>query len=65
MGCDITSKVGTKQAVIKADPMVYLCQFGKQMNETQLVDIMLLAEHYPANTLKQGTSCTNMDDLHY
>ena len=27
MGCDITSKVGTKHAVVKADPLVYLGQF--------------------------------------
>ena len=45
--------------------MVYLGQFGKQINEAQLFDIMLLAEHYPVKLLKQGTSCTNMDDLHY
>ncbi len=46
MECDITSKTGTRHAVIKADPMVYLDQFGKQINEAQLFDIMLLAEHY-------------------
>ena len=63
-GCDETSKVGTKHDVIKADPMVYLGQFGKQINEDQLFDIMLLGEHYLVKVLKQGTSCTNMDDLH-
>ena len=42
--------------------MVYLGQFGKQINEAQLFDIMLLAEHYLMKVLKQGTSCTNMDD---
>ena len=65
MGCVKTSKVGTKHAAIKADPMVYLGQFGKQINEVELFDIMLLAEQYLVNVLKQGTSCTHMDDLHY
>ena len=46
MGCDITSKVGTTHPVMKADTMVHLSQFGKQINEAQLFDIMLLAEHY-------------------
>ena len=64
MGCDITGKVGTTH-VIKADPMVYLGQFGKQINEAQWFDIMLLAEHYLVKVLKQVTSCTNMDDFHY
>ena len=58
MGCDITSKVGTKHAVIKADPIVYLGQFGKQINQAHLFDITLLAEHYLVKVLKQGTSCT-------
>ena len=39
MECDITSKTVTRHAVIKADPMVYLGQFGKQINEAQLFDI--------------------------
>ena len=53
MGCDITGKVGTTHAVIKSDPMVYLGQFGKQINEAQLFDIILLAERYLVKLLKQ------------
>ncbi len=59
MGCVKSRKLGT------ADPIVYFGQFGKQINEAQLFGIMLLAEHYLMKVLKQGTSCTNMDDLHY
>ena len=64
MGCVKTSKVGKKHAVIKADTMVYLGKFGKQINEAELFDIMLLAEHCLVKVLKQGTPCTTMDDLH-
>ena len=45
MGCVKTSNVGTNHAVIKGNP-IYLGQFGKQINEAELFDIMLLAEHY-------------------
>ena len=65
MGCVKTSKVGTEYAVIKADPMVYLGQFGKQINEAQLFDILLLAEHCLVKVLDKGTSCTPMDHNHY
>ena len=34
---DTTSKVGTKHAVIKADRMAYLGQFGNQINEAQFL----------------------------
>ena len=53
MGCVKTSKVGTKHAVIKADQMVYLDQFGKQISEAKLFDVMLLTEHCLVKVLKQ------------
>ena len=40
--------------------MVYLGQFGKQINEAQLSDITLLAEQYLMKVLKQGTSWTQL-----
>ena len=64
-GCDITSKMGTKHAAKKADPSVYLGQFGKQINEDELFDVMLQAEHYLTKVLKQGTPCTTMDGIRY
>ena len=57
IGCVKTSKVGTKQAV-KKQKIVYLGQLGKQINEAELFDIMLLAGHGLVNVLKQGTPCT-------
>ena len=45
--------------------MVHLGQVGKQINQAQLFDNMLLAEHYLVKILKQGTSCTTVDDVHY
>ena len=64
-GCDITSKVGTKHAAIKADPTAYLGRFGKHINEDELFDAVLQAEHYLVKVLKQGTPCTTMDGLRY
>ena len=64
-GCDITSKVGTKHAAIKADPTAYIGRFGKHINEDELFDAVLQAEHYLVKVLKQGTPCTTMDGLRY
>ena len=62
-GCDITSKVGTKHGAIKADPVKYLSQFGKESSEAQLCVTVSKAEEYLVQVLKQGTSCKTMDSL--
>ena len=62
-GCDITSKVGTKHGAIKADPVKYLSQFGKESSEAQLCVMVSKAEEYLVKVLKQGTSCKTMDSL--
>ena len=60
MGCDVTTKVGTKHAVIKADPLVYLGQFWGP-----IVWYHVASRTPIVKVLKLGTSCTTMDGLRY
>ena len=60
IGCDYTSKVGTKQASLKANPVDYLQGFGcSQIGHSD--DEVERAESYLVIVLKNGTTCTTMD----
>ncbi len=60
-GCDVTSKVGTKAAALKAHPMQYLDGFG--MNAYQ--DDFHKIEEYLVQVMKIGTQLKTMDALRY
>lgn len=60
-GCDSTSKFGTKAAALKADPVHYLSDFGKELNCINFI----LVEEFLVNVYKSGTSCRTMDELRY
>ena len=61
-GCDYTSKGGTKQATLKANPVDYLEGFGCSQNGPS-DDEVERAESYPVNFLKNATTCRTMDEL--
>ena len=61
-GCDYTSKVGTKQAALKANPIDYLEGFGCSQNGPS-DDEIKRAESYLVIVLKNGTTCTTMAEL--
>ena len=48
-GCDITSKIGTKKAALKADPIKYLLGFG--VSATMNDSVIKEAEHYLVNVV--------------
>ena len=56
-GCDLTSKVGTKAAALKAFPERFLKDFG----EGDLTD----AERYLVTVVKYNTKCETFDELRY
>lgn len=58
-GCDFTSKVGTKQAALKANPTTYLKQFGRVTNDMD--SLLAASEDNLTQILKQGTSCRTTD----
>ena len=60
-GCDYTSKVGTKPAALKANPLV-LENFGLSRSGPTEEDIAK-AEMYLVQVMKKGTPLTNMDSL--
>ena len=64
-GCDVTSKFGTKQAALKANPTKYLEQFGKITGDLNTEIIIRQAEQYLVKVLKHGSSCTTVDELLY
>jgi hypothetical protein len=60
-GCDITSKVGTKKAALKAEPEKYLKRFG---GSTILSPAIINdAECYLVKVLRRGSDATNFSDL--
>ena len=62
-GCDVTSKLGTKQASLNAKPDVYIRQFGE---DTQLtIDEMKNAETYLIKLLQPKSLCTSCDQLRF
>ncbi len=64
-GCDSTSKVGTKLSALKADPINYLADFGKSLNDPNLEHAFTNAEEYLVHVLKPRTTCKTMDELRY
>lgn len=60
-GCDITSKVGTKKAALKANPERYLANFGRYspMSEGD----SKLAEEFLVNVLKSTSKCKDFMEL--
>ena len=64
-GSDITSKVGTKAAALKADPVSYLKGFGKSPSDSNLDALYAKVEEYLGQVMKKGTHCKTMDELRY
>lgn len=63
-GCDITSKFGTKAAGLKADPVLYLKDFGRA--EADMQNCLYNAEKYLVQVLNRGNHGTEtMDCLRY
>ena len=61
-GCDLTSKVGTKAAALKAFPERFLKDFG----EGNLTDATFQnAERYLVTVVKHNTKCETFDELRY
>ena len=60
-GSDITSKVGTKKAALKAEPVKHLQGFGafSKMNDT----VSHEAEKYLVNVLDNGSKAKNFNEL--
>ena len=62
-GCDTTSKVGTKAAALKAKPLVYLKDFGKNLNNANTS--LAKTEEYLVQVFKNGVPYATMDELRY
>ena len=59
-GCDITSKIGTKKAALKADPKSHLQGFGATAPLTSLVKH---AEEYLVKVVNSGRKSKNFQDF--
>ena len=60
-GCDITSKIGTKKAALKADPEIHLQGLGAT---TPLTSAMIQhAEQHLVNVVDAGSKSSNFQDL--
>ena len=63
-GCDITSKYGTKAAGIKAEPVLYLNDFGRAHTDVQ--DCVQNAEKFLVQVLnRRKHGIETMDRLHF
>ena len=60
-GCDITSKIGTKKAALKADPKIHLHGFGTTTTLTSAT--IQRAEQYLVNVVDVGSKCNNFQEL--
>ena len=60
-GCDYTSKFRTKAAALKANPKMYLKDFGTM--ESDIENQVTLAEHYLLQVRKKGSFCRTSDEL--
>jgi hypothetical protein len=61
-GCDVTSKVGSKAAALKAEPEIYLKDFGEEpITQT----VLQQAEKYLVKVTKPNASIDTFDDLRY
>ena len=64
-GSDITSRVGTKAAALKADQVSYPKGFGKNPNDSNLDALYAKAEEYLVQVMKKGTHCKTMGEHRY
>lgn len=64
-GCDVTSKVGTKLAALKANPLIYLRHFGVNPNAPNLEETYQHAESYMVQIFKKGSDLKTLDELRY
>ena len=63
-GCDATSEFGTKSAGVKADPSMYLKDFGKL--EGDVPETLCNAEKYLVQVLNRGNhGIKTLDNLRY
>jgi hypothetical protein len=60
-GCDITSKIGTKKAALKADPVAYLQGFGATAPLTP--SVIQYAEQYLVHVVDAGSNSSNFLEL--
>ena len=60
-GCDYTSKIGTKHAAMKANPVKYLMDFGSAT--CSMDNVFSTSEAYLVQVLKNNTKCTTMNQL--
>ena len=60
-GCDITSKIGTKKAALKADPESHLHGFGTTIPLTSAT--IQRAEQYLVNVVDVGSKSNNFQEL--
>ena len=60
-GCDITSKIGTKTAALKANPQTYLNKFGEESDLS--IHEMSMAERYLIKVLHPKSTSTSFDQL--
>ena len=63
MGCDVTSKTGTKSEAIKASPEGYLHNFGEENNPSS--EAFLKAEEYLVRVLDKISPAKSFDELRY
>ena len=63
MGCDVTSKIGTKTAAIKASPESYLHNFGEENNPS--AEAFPEAEEYLVRVLDKNSPAKSFDELRY
>ena len=61
-GCDVTSKVGTKSAALKANPEMYLLQFGEGDRSRASYNN---AEKYLIKVIQPNSKCSSFDELRY
>ena len=62
-GCDVTSKIGTKTAAIKASMESYLHTFGEENNPS--AEAFLKAEEYLIRVLDKNSPAKLFDELRY
>ena len=60
-GCDITSKVGTKKAALKAEPEKFLRHFGK--SPTTVPSVLNDAEQYLVKVINKKSQATTFTEL--
>ena len=63
MGCDVTSKIGTQTAAIKASPESYLHNFGEEHNPS--AEAFLKAEEYLVCVLHKNSPAKSFDEFRY